>query len=340
MFYSEALWGNIILNKIMSCLNYEKSLNGITHALSFTEKNGYVPCDPFDHVLVFKEKNVKIKFLSFLDGSEVTEENYLLFCEEIKKLIACKEYPTTDHLFISVEVDNVVCLYVSLDNSVRANNYGYALYKRLPKLCEVVSTCISNFNNKGKECLVFFSESCRPSFDGCDLNNRINEMSWFKMRQEISRCCKLEYLGECTNNEDPNCMAFGVSAFCTAGCISEINGILPRRILTEGYGSGALGVKFQSGKIIWGIHFPVDFKNSGTENFGYKAMVRLSKIMETHQGSILAMGDFNTIPGKIIQSIAPAILENMELLHWNFPTYFGSYYDTIMPREGETWILI
>lgn len=318
---------------------FEKALNGVTYF--FPSEKGKVPVGLLDWVFTIKNNNMRIRYFSFLDGEEITKENYLSFCKLMKDLIDRKEYLTTDHLFVSVEIDdNVVCIYVSLDNSVRSNMNAHPLYKRLVELCKVVSICVNKFKKEGKECLIFFSESCRPSFDGGDLNNRLNEVNWFRMRQDICRYCDLEYLGESTNNDDPNGMAFGVSAFCTLGCISQIDGIFPRRILTEGFGSGALGVKFVSKKIVWGIHFPLDFKNQGTENYGSKAMVGLSKIMQTHQFSILALGDFNTIPGKIMQSIVAAIPENMELKGGDFPTYFGSYYDTVVPREGETWIPI
>jgi hypothetical protein len=95
-----------------------------------------------------------------------------------------------------------------------------------------------------------------------------------------------------------------------------------------------------SGQIVWGIHFPLDFKNSGLENMGAKAMIGLCQTMKTYRGSVLAMGDFNTIPGKILSSIVSTIPSDMELLSWDFPTFFGAFYDTVDAREGEVWELI
>jgi len=111
-----------------------------------------------------------------------------------------------------VKVGKYNFLYVSLDNSVRANINGHPLKDHLPEFCDVITTFIIEC---GGECVIFFSESCRPSFDGGNLNDKKNEMSWFKIRQSIEKQCGLYYLGECTNNDDPCCMAFGVSAFCT-----------------------------------------------------------------------------------------------------------------------------
>jgi len=329
----------MIPSKMFAQTEYEKSLCGTNYALSYSEENGYVPCSPLDHVLAFKGDNIKIRFFSVLDGTEINKENLPHLCAEVKDLISNKKYPTTDHLFISTEINDTVFLYVSLDNSVRANINGFPLYKRIDKLCEVVHNCISSFGSE-KNCVVFFSESCRSSFDGSDINNKINEMSWFKLRQKICHCCELEYLGECSNNDDSSCMSFGVSAFCTKKSTSCIDGVIPCRILTEGFGSGALGIKLISGEIIWGIHFPLDFKNTGPDNLGAKAMAGLVKVLTTYRGSILAMGDFNTIPGKIMQYILQAVPDNMELLSWNFPTFFGAFYDKVQPRDNEEWILI
>jgi hypothetical protein len=325
---------------MLSDFGYQKTLKGISYALS-SQDGSFVPCSILDHILTFKgsRNNLKIRFFSFLDGTEINQENVHLYIEKIREQISKREYATTDHLLSSVKVANVTFLYVSLNNSVRSSANGFPLYKRLKKLCQVISTCISNLGPNTK-CVVFFSESCCPSFEGGDPLNRINEVSWFNIRRVICRLCGLEYLGECSSNDDPNCMSFGVSAFCLPNCMDDIVGIIPRRILAEDFGSGAVGIKLISGEIIWGVHIPHDFVSIGAHNLGAKAMIGLCKVMETHQGSILAIGDFNTIPGEITQSIAAVIPENMELLFWDFPTFYGSFYDQIKPRDGEVWRLI
>lgn len=316
--------------------NYDRSLEGFNTALSYCPDEGYVPCTSLDNVLTFKGSDIKVRHYSILDGSEVDSTNIYGLCEKVKELISRKEYPTTDHLFTSVEVGGVIFLYVSLDNSLQANRNGHALYKRLERLCEIVSACISNFD---KDCVVFFSESCRPSFDYME-SVRMNEVSWFKMRQQISYYCKLEYLGECSNKEDSDYMSYGVSAFCTCGCIKYIDNVLPRRILTEGVGSGSMGIKLVSGQIIWGIYLPFDISAFGPDNMAARAMVDLVKIFETYEGSVLAMGDFNTIPGKIMQSIVSAVPENMEFLCWNMPTFLGAHFDRVQPKGDDMWQLI
>jgi hypothetical protein len=190
--------------------------------------------------------------------------------------------------------------------------------------------------------VIFFSESCRSSFDGGNLSDRKNEMSWFKIRQYIETQCdsssSLHYLGECANNDDPNNMAFGVSAFCTKGYLELIENILPRRILTEGFGSGALGIKFTDGSIVWGIHFPLDFKGKGANNLGAKAMAGLCHLMKTQIGSICAIGDFNTIPGEITECIKDAIMPGMHFIIENQLTFFGAFYDSV--KTDDKWIPI
>jgi len=312
----------------------ENSLNGVSYGIEFPGADDYVPCSTLDHVLKFKNDNLSIRFHSFLDGTIINTNNIKSFIDQVKSNIYDKKYPTTDHLFISVDFsEKLNILYVSLDNSVRANMNGFALYRRLNKLIEVVMKTIKLLN---KECVVFFSESCRPSFDG-DMNNKTNEISGFKIRQIIEQ--ELYYLGECTNNEDTNLMAFGVSAFCTKEAKLHINNIIPVKILKDGFGSAALGIQIEN-SIVWGIHFPLDFKNKGDENMGSKTMCNLCETMKKYKGSKFALGDFNTIPGEIIYSIIKVIPGDMELTSWDIPTFIGAYYDRVKSREGELWIMV
>lgn len=323
----------------------DNSLNGVSYGIEFPDTDDYVPCSTLDHVLKFKNEHLNVKFHSFLDGSEIDKSNIGFFIEQVKSNIIQKKYQTTDHLFISVNhSETLSVLYVSLDNSVRANMNGFALYRRLDELLRVVMLTIKSL---GKECIVFFSESCRPSFDG-GMDNKVNEVSGFKIRQIIED--ELYYLGECTNNEDANLMAFGISAYCTKGAKSYVNNVIPVKVLKEGFGSAALGVQIVFDKlikpepsnlqIIWGIHFPLDFKNKGVENMGSKTMVKLCETMKMYPGSKFALGDFNTIPGEITKSIMSVIPDHMELISWDIPTFVGAYYDRVKAREGEVWITV
>jgi hypothetical protein len=273
-----------------------------------------------------------------------------------------------------------VALFVSLDNSVRSNAAGHPLKSRLPALCEAVRGAIERL---GGEAIVFFSESCRASFDGGDRVRQPNRMSWFEIRRAI--CVMgglrgLEYLGECTNNEDASCMSFGMSAFCTPGYVQWVDDVLPRRIATAGpagagsasavgadsVGSasgvgaqqsqknftlvpvrpgqnsaancssdniGAVGVKLRTGEIVWGVHFPLDFERDGDANSGAWAMRGLARVMNSYPGSYCALGDFNTIPGRIEPAVRGAIPAGMRFAATPRMTFYGSYYDTI-PDDG------
>lgn len=299
------------------------------------EDGSVVPSGTLDNVLANKNNNIQVKLHSLLTGKKITNKNRLEFIKQIQRLIEDQIYITTDHLFIHVKIGEYTFLYVSLDNSVRANGKGFPLYKRINDLCEVVRKFIAECGDK---CVIFFSESCRPSFDGNDINNRINEVSWFQLRLTIEKECKLNYLGECTNNDSINGMSFGVSAFCTADFNQYIHSVLPRRILTEGNGSSAMGIKLLTGEIVWGIHFPLDFKGKDQENLGAKAMKGLCNLMDEYSGSVCALGDFNTIPGHIELSIKATISANREFIIKDEPTFFGAFYDTV--KNDQEWVLL
>ena len=285
----------------------------------------YCPVSTLDHTLCFKDNLVEPRFFSFLDGSEITNETMPAFLERVTKDAQENRYENTDHLFTLIEVGSVSFLYVSLDNSVRANSNGHPLSGRLNNICDAVAMCLE----KLERCVVFFSESCRE----------FPNVSWFKIRQTISERCGLKYLGECANNEDACSMAFGISAFCTEACVDLIYAILPRHISTFEFGSGSVGVKLVTGEIVWGIHFPIDFRRTGDENSQFKAMTGLVDVMRKHEGSVAAIGDFNTIPGNPIIGTVGAIPDDMEMLGWDLPTFFGAFYDVIPAGRGDDWVL-
>ncbi len=302
-------------------------------------ENELVPASCLDNVLRNKNaQNVVANLYDIVNGDSLTEENkqnfYKLITEERKQKI----YKTTDHLITHVFCENINWLYVSLDNSVRSNMNDEPLFKRLFALCELVNKVISKFN-KDESCIVFFSESSRMSFTG-GMNNKLNIHPWFEMRNSIEKYCNLKYITEKRNNEDPSGMSFGISVFCSESAMQYIDLYYGVSILSEGFGSCAIGIKTVTNKIVWGIHFPLDFKGDGVNNQGYKTMKNLQKTMIEYTGSVFAFGDFNTVRGKCENAVCDAIdTENFEFIVKDELTFFGSYYDTIK-KDGEEWSLI
>lgn len=305
-----------------------------------TSSLGAVPVSCLDRALI-KGNSVIVKYISFLDGTYITRDNWKVFAAQVQQNISDKFYPTTDHLFIEIEVDTVngvfTFLYVSLDNSIRSNINGHRLSRRLAKLLEVVKKCIK------PNTFLFFSEACRPSFDGGDIVNRVDEELWTSMIPKIEDILGLNHCIDSSNNDDACGMAFGVSMFCTNSCVKYIKKYEARRILESQpgtTGSGCVIVSLVSGEIGIGVHFPLDFKNKGEDNFNHKAMIGLCKMMDEYPENVFAFGDFNTIPGYIFDSMLAAIPEHYTLTDGGVPSFYGSFYDVVTPRQDEVWIKI
>lgn len=290
-----------------------------------------VPASSLDHVVAFKGTKVEVFFHSFLDGTLITPENREAFYNQVHCNIENKLYPTTDHMFIRLIVHGYTFLYVSLDNSVRANQNGFSLKNRLPELCRAISKFIKESGGEG---IVFFSESCRPSFDG-GMNDRTGELSWETISRFIADVCDLKYLG-CNPNNDRDKMSFGMSVFSTPGYRDKIYCVLTERILTEGFGSATIGIKMIDSTTVWGIHFPIDFKGTGSENLCAKAMVGLCSLMDEHLGSV-AFGDFNTIHGEMDTAIRANVSDDKVFLGDDV-TFLGSFYDTV--KTDEEWVSV
>lgn len=305
-------------------------------AVLITETNTVVPASPLDNVLKISTENViECTFYDFYLGEKITRENKKGFYQSIVDNVKNKCHSVTDHAIMCVKIAeiNVNFLYVSLDNEIRANANNNPLYMRLDALCEVVDKIIKSLNDN---CVVFFSESCRPSFLGSvDKINKVNNFtSWLSMRQIISAKCNLFFIGEMRNNDAPNNMSLGISVFCNNQLTDSIETYFPCRILTEGNGSVALGIKMKTGHIVWAIHFPLDFKGIGEENLGYKTMINLQQLMHKYDGTVCALGDFNTIPGQVYDAISQAILPEFEFVLKNELSFFGECYDKI-PLDME-----
>lgn len=315
-------------------IDYDSYLNGTSYYIPNANRK-YCPISILDHVLCFKNNKPTVKFFSPFDSKEITETNFSNLLEEARGRINSNIYTATDHLIIYIKVDDVGFLYVSLDNSVRATSSGFPLKgDRLNGICQIINGCLSEINDP--EVVVFCSEACRMSFDG-NIQNKQNIVMWSTLADIISRECGLTYLCASANNHDNSNMSFGIAAFCKGNRDSFIRGIITDRILSDEIGSGAVGITLLSEKIIWGIQLPFDFKPDITKNRAVDAMIGLISIMRSYGGSFCAIGDYNTLPGLVTKNILSMVPDDMELTHWNFPTFIASFFDFVDPREGEIW---
>lgn len=307
------------------------------HAITYyvDTPKGKVPISSLDSVLTRDAASVQCVFYSPFTGELIdSPDDMTKLHEYVIEVIAQQRYDYTDHLFTCVITGQRRTGYVSLDNSVRANQHGRALKNRLDTLLPAVERFAKNL---GPGAVIFFSEACRPSFDGGDINNRLNEVTWETIKLRIEEACQMKWLGDSTSND--GVMSFGLSAFRVNGDHSDLI-LIPRRILNEGFGSAALGVCFSNQEVIWAIHFPLDFKQEGQSNMGYKTMVSLCELMQTTPNSICAFGDFNKIPGKIANCIVDAanLYDYQFIVDDQNLTFYGAYYDVVEPRPNEKWI--
>lgn len=286
-----------------------------------------VPASSLDRLLRKKGADVQVTYYDYLAGKPLTPETTAAFRAKVVSAVERKEYETTDHVFTSVTVSGVLFLYVSLDNSVRANRAGHPVYERLGAICAVINRVIEDHS----DVVVFFSESCRASFKEVH-GVRRDVTSWLDIRCTIAETLGLLFLAEKRNNEDQSGMSFGISAFYRG---RKIDTYFAQQVLDEGYGSATLGVKLTTGEVCWGVHFPLDFRRSGSENAAHKTMLGLQKVFNAYDGSVCALGDFNTIPGTIEDAIMEAVSPVFELIGGDTLTFYGSYFDTI--PVDESW---
>lgn len=299
------------------------------------ENKGIVPISALDNILKLKTytNDLNVKFYDILTGSTIdSDENMNYMISNLMANCEKHQYLTTDHLIYSITVSGVNFLYVSLDNSVRSNQNNFPLaHTRLYALLDVVKNIINN----DETWIVFFSESCGMSFYG-NVGDKQDEVSWITMRNTIETQTKLKFLTEKRNNDDPNGLSFGLSVWHTNCGHNCINMYYTRNVLLEGTGSVIVGIKLLNGEIVWGCHFPIDFKNDGELNLGYKTMKNIQSVISEYDGSICVIGDMNMIRGKINDAILSAIdNDKFELvLPPNVYTFFGAFYDTI-PNSAE-----
>ena len=316
------------------------------------EKNLIVPCSPLDNVLSQGDQSIKLfdpinGTLVYTDDNTI-EDAWTNFKNILTKNTESKTYETTDHMITVVELkvgdETYDIMYVSLDNSVRSNIEGCPLKKRIKNVCDLVNIVKKQL---GKNIVVFFSESYRPSFDGrvaFKTNedgtseaswDKKDQMDWNDISKSISELCGVSYMGGKKNNEDE--LSFGISCFSTV--TSGGLNVSGHNILKEGFGSIAVVLEFQTGTKMAAIHFPLNFRGHGKENLGYKTMKNLLGFAKESNIEFV-FGDFNTVPGNIGDSIMLALEGEKYKFKLDVLTFFGSFYDVIdivTDKDLEDW---
>lgn len=291
------------------------------------------PVSVLDHVL-YKHDKPSITYYCPSTGSVLTADSYKL---AINNAIDGK-YPGTDHTpfeFTLGSGENALrILYVSLDNSVRANMSKLSLVSsgRLNNICNMI--------NEINPDVVFFSEACRKSFGG-NMQEQSNPIYWIEIRQTITLITKMEYCMESTNNFDSNFMSFGMAMFSKSTSLSKIRCIQPYNLLPEDkskecYGSGCIIMTLKTGEVLVAVHFPLDFKRIGKENNTARALVSLIELLDKYSVAY-AMGDMNTVEGTILNSVKEVMHNNKEWkLSADVFTFLPSYCDYLLQEEPMT----
>ena len=300
--------------------------------------NGFVAVSRLDHVIPGLNSTLTDADVAFMqpigDAVELTHENEDAFYLEMRKRATERIYTTVDHLPIRVVcASGLTVLYVSLDNSFRANQNNHALTRRFDAILEMLRSLF-----KGRDdVLLFFSEACRYSVDIVDGKDE-NRHEWMHFQRRLVADLNLCFLGEKPNNEDASGKSFGLAAFAKPKTYAKVDKVLPKQLITDGLGSVALGVNV-AGDIFWAVHFPLDFKNSGADNA--KTMASLCKAMDEHPGTMCAIGDFNTIPGKIeeVMRAEMARAGKKFLREDGVPTFFGAYFDMVTRPTADVVLI-
>jgi hypothetical protein len=271
-----------------------------------------IPIDTLDHVM-YKDHKPTVTYYSPITGDIFSEDSLKLLIKHVEE----KNYLSTDHKPFTFIANNIKIAYISLDNSLRATNAGFPLFKsvRLAKICEIV--------NKMDADIVLFSEAIRKSED----------TTWLEMRRFISEQTGLEFCLESSNNFTPSCMSFGIACFAKSNILKDINYIQAHRLLEfepdRGcFGSGCIVIELKDGTTLIGCHFPVDFKNEGENNNTVRAMISLIKLCDSFGDKIVyAFGDMNTIPGIINTSLNVVLSSSNWKLTNDRHTLYAAFFD-------------
>lgn len=130
--------------------------------------------------------------------------------------------------------------------------------------------------------------------------------------------------------------SFGVAAFCKKESLHNFRGFHAVKVaennpVNKCVGSGAVIAELTSGKAVFGVHLPLDFRTEGQNNC-IDAVGNLIKLMNVYIHGAYAIGDMNTVP-EIYERFVTSV-ESTEI--WKMSkdvfTFFPSFFDFI-PRE-------
>lgn len=288
-----------------------------------------VPASLLDNVIGRNDEIYNIMLHSYLTGDllwkngRCEENSYRNFINEARSNIVNKKYPTTDHLITVIEITKgEYALCCSLDNTTRVNKNGHSLINRISNICNVLKNVM--LQNEGGYTL-YFTESYRPSFKGCNLENATEIMEWNDVVKIIESECDVMYVGGDKNNDGR--MSFGISCFVKNTSVPKLKTM--RLVDTSHSTANNVALYNETNNYIV-THFPLDFSNLGPDNLGKISTENLLNFM-TQKNVNFAFGDLNTVPGCIDQHIRSVLsnYDNYEFKINNILTFFGSYLDMI-----------
>lgn len=324
-------------------MNKQQAIKIITDLID--NKSKPIPLDNLDGIVIQPEFNheIKIKKFSVLDGSEIIDENEELL--KLRKNIDNEYYHSTDHFFILLTIiikkskfnlltseyhdQEINHLFVSLDNSVRSNINNEPLFLRIGNICNALKNVLRQIDN----CMIYFSESYRPSFMGKDLNTSQQIVRWAEIKRILEKKLKINFIEGRKNNDGE--LSFGITAFSFGNNIGLTDHFSIGLNKTK-FGSACIVVEYHGIRVIF-IHFPLDFINENEKNENYITACELFDIMDYYKCSV-AFGDFNLVPGNPKNGFMRAIEEkNKKLIPIDGNTFCGSYFDFAFVSNIDNW---
>lgn len=323
----------------MSAVTTQQQNQEMQNAFLAKKENQYVPAGNLDQVLCQNASNFTIDLYT-PEGGVLGETGYITSAIE---LIRNKTYTHTDHLILVLKNGNHIVIYVSLDNSVRANISGFPLKgARLNNIAAAIRDIMAIYeNNKVVLCC---SEAGRPSFDG-GMDAQENRVEWKEMAATIANISGLQYRDVFKNNDHE--MAFGIAVFTSPDLTLTMTG---HNLLGDnGFGSAAVQISVPGfANDIIAVHFPVDFHRQGADNYGAITMASLLELIGSTNA--VAFGDMNLIrDGGIRDAITAEMASfNKDLdtgkqitfrIPVDLPTFYGAFFDTVNvpPEQQASW---
>lgn len=308
------------------------------NAFLANDENQYVPAGNLDQVLCCKTCNITIELYT-PEGRVLDETGYATHAIE---LIRNKTYTHTDHLILVLVFDEHIVIYVSLDNSVRANISGFPLKgARLNNIAAAIRDIMARYENK--EVVLCCSEAGRPSFDG-GMDAQENRVEWKEMATTIANISGLQYRDVFKNNDHE--MAFGIAVFTSPDMTLTMT---PHNLLgDQGFGSVAVQISAPGlANDVIAVHFPLDFRRQGADNHGAITMASLLELIGSTNA--VAFGDMNLIrDGGIRDAITAEMASFNKRLSTDkitfripvdLPTFYGAFFDTVNvpPEQQASW---